>query len=49
MFIERQKEILKKIENNERIDLSNKKSFMFKNWDFNNSPILPIIQIEKNN
>ena len=30
-----------------RIDLSDKNSYMFKNWKGENSPILPIIQIEK--
>ncbi len=32
----------------QRLDLSNKPSYMFKSWNDENSPILPIIQIEKN-
>ncbi len=38
----------KKIEKNERIDLSNKNSYLFKSWKSNNSPMLPMIQIEQN-
>ena len=37
----------KKIEKRERIDLSNKNSYLFKSWNSNNSPMLPMIQIEK--
>ncbi len=37
----------KKIEKRERIDLSDKKSYLFKSWNSDNSPILPMIQIEK--
>jgi ribonuclease R len=36
----------KKIEKRERIDLSNKNSYLFKSWISNNSPMLPMIQIE---
>jgi len=36
----------KKIEKRERIDLSDKNSYMFKSWKFDNSPMLPLIQIE---
>ena len=32
----------------ERIDLSTKNSYMFKSWNSENSPILPIFQIDKN-
>lgn len=32
----------------ERLDLSSKHSYMFKSWNDENSPILPIFQIEKN-
>ena len=32
-----------------RLDLSNKKSFMLKNWKLENSPLLPIFHIEKKN
>ncbi len=37
----------KKIEKRERIDLTNKNSYLFKSWNSNNSPILPLIQIEQ--
>ena len=37
----------KKIEKRERIDLSNKNSYLFKSWNSNNSPMLPMIQIEQ--
>jgi len=37
----------KKIEKRERIDLSNKNSYLFKSWNSDNSPILPMIQIEE--
>ena len=30
----------------ERIDLSNKNSYLFKSWNHENSPMLPMIQIE---
>ena len=31
----------------QRLDLSSKNSYMFKSWKTENSPILPIFQIEK--
>ncbi len=31
-----------------RLDLSNKNSYMFKSWNGENAPVLPIFQIEKN-
>ena len=37
----------KKIEKRERIDLSDKNSFLFKSWNCEESPMLPIIQIEQ--
>ena len=37
----------KKIEKRERIDLSRKDSYMLKSWNSNNSPLLPMIQIEQ--
>jgi len=37
----------KQIEKRERVDLSNKKSYLFKSWNSDNSPILPMIQIEQ--
>ena len=37
----------KKIEKRERIDLSDKDSYLFKSWKFDNSPLLPMIQIEQ--
>jgi ribonuclease R len=37
----------KKIEKRTRKDLSNKNSYLFKSWNSNNSPILPLIQIER--
>jgi len=36
----------KKIEKWERIDLTSKNSYLFKSWNSNNSPMLPMIQIE---
>jgi ribonuclease R len=36
----------KKIEKRERIDLSSKNSYLLKSWDSDNSPMLPLIQIE---
>ncbi len=36
----------KKIEKRERIDLSDKNSYLFKSWNSDNAPILPMIQIE---
>ena len=36
-----------KKEKRERIDLSNKNSYLFKSWNSENSPILPLIQIEQ--
>ena len=37
----------KKIEKRERIDLSNENSYLFKSWNSDNSPMLPMIQIEQ--
>ncbi|MBO6970363.1 MAG: RNB domain-containing ribonuclease [Prochlorococcus marinus CUG1431] len=37
----------KKLEKRERIDLSDKNSYLFRSWDSDNSPMLPIIQIEQ--
>jgi ribonuclease R len=37
----------KKIEKRERIDLSNKNSYLFKSWHSDDSPILPMFQIEE--
>ena len=37
----------KKIKEQKRKDLSDKNSFMLKSWNANNSPILPLIQIDK--
>jgi len=37
----------KKIEQRERIDLTDKNSYLFKSWNSNNSPMLPMIQIEQ--
>jgi len=37
----------KKIEQNERIDLTDKNSYLFKSWHSNNSPMLPMIHIEQ--
>ncbi len=37
----------KKVEKRERIDLSNKNSYLFKSWNSDNSPMLPMIQIEE--
>ena len=31
----------------ERLDLTNKNSYMFKSWNTENSPVLPILQIDK--
>ena len=39
--------VSKKIEKSERIDLSDKKSYLFKSWHSNKSPILPMIQIDQ--
>ena len=39
----------KKFEKRERIDLSDKNSYLFKSWNSNNSPLLPMIQIEHGN
>ena len=36
----------KKLEPRERIDLTDKNSYLFKSWNSNNSPMLPMIQIE---
>ena len=38
----------KDLQDIKRIDLSDKNSFMFKDWGSENSPMLPIIQIEEN-
>jgi len=37
----------KKIEKRERIDLTDKNSYLFKSWNLDNSPMLPMIQIEQ--
>ncbi len=37
----------KKLENRKRIDLSDKNSYLFKSWHSDDSPMLPMIQIEK--
>ena len=37
----------KQIEQREMIDLSDKNSYLFKSWNSNNSPMLPLIQIEQ--
>ena len=37
----------KKIEKRERIDLTDKNCYLFKSWNSNNSPMLPMIQIEQ--
>ncbi len=37
----------KKIEQRERIDLTDKNSYLFKSWNSNNSPMLPMIQIDQ--
>ena len=37
----------KEIEKRQRVDLSNKNSYLFKSWNSNNSPMLPMIQIEQ--
>ena len=39
----------KKIEKRERIDLSDKYSYLFKSWNSDKSPILPMFQIEQGN
>ncbi len=39
----------KKIDKWKRIDLSDKKSYLFKSWNSKNSPIMPMIQIEEDN
>ncbi len=38
---------LKKTEKRDRIDLTDKNSYLFKSWNSNNSPMLPMIQIEQ--
>ena len=37
----------KRIEKRERIDLSEKNSYLFKSWNSDNSPLLPMIHIEQ--
>jgi len=37
----------KKLEKRERIDLTDKNSYLFKSWNYDNSPMLPMIQIEQ--
>ncbi len=37
----------KKIEKRERIDLTDKNSYLFKSWSSDNSPMMPMIQIEQ--
>ena len=44
-----QDQILTEVNQQQRLDLSTQNSYMFKSWNAENSPILPIIQIEKNN
>ena len=39
----------KEIEKQKRIDLSEKNSYLFKSWNSDNSPILPMVQIEQGN
>ena len=39
---------LKAIKEHKRIDLSEENSYMFKSWNSENAPILPMIQLEKN-
>ena len=39
----------KKVEKRERIDLSGKNSYLFKSWNSDNSPMLPMFQIEHGN
>ncbi len=39
----------KKIKNRERIDLSDKNSYLFKSWNSDNSPMLPMLQIDHGN
>ena len=36
------------IKSKNRLDLSDKKSFMFKSWISENAPLLPLVQIEQN-
>ncbi len=40
--------VISDIKKQNRLDLSDKNSYMFKSWSAENSPILPIFQIEKN-
>ena len=40
--------VISDIKKQKRLDLSDKNSYMFKSWSAENSPILPIFQIEKN-
>ena len=37
----------KKMEKRERIDLTEKNSYLFKSWNFDDSPLLPIFQIDQ--
>ena len=37
----------KKIEKRKRMDLSDKESYLFKSWNSDNAPMLPLIQIER--
>ncbi len=37
----------KEIEKRERVDLTDRNSYLFKSWNSNNSPMLPMIQIEQ--
>jgi ribonuclease R len=37
----------KNLEKRERIDLSDKNSYLFKSWNYENSPMLPMFQIEQ--
>ncbi len=43
-----QNPVISDIKKQKRLDLSDKNSYMFKSWSAENSPILPIFQIEKN-
>ena len=46
-FDKLQDPILTTINQQKRLDLTNKNSYMFKSWNIDNSPILPIFQIDK--
>ena len=40
---------IQNLKKEQRIDLSDKNSYLFKSWNSDNSPLLPVIQIERNN